>query len=114
MKLFVDGSINGTFYLYATLQPVIYLQCCDGLPQEWFLNRFASTMENVSKGSVVYQFLFILVGLLQIAHVAIEEAKLATQITTDGSRTDTASLSCKPVLERLYHLGRLFQFLRHA
>ena len=114
IEFLADGGIDGSFYLDTTLEQIVEGHLADGLLAEGLVERLAGFMEDVAENAVVDEFFFVVVGLLEVAHITVVEAQLATEVGADGGGTEAAFLVGEAMLQGLYHIGSLVDGLGGA
>ena len=103
-ELDLDGLVDGALDVNDVLEQAVEVEGCYLTTSERLVEELGGLVEDVTEEAVVDEFVLAVVGVLDVADVAVEEAQLTAQVVADGRRADAV---CKTVAEVLHHLGGL-------
>ena len=110
-ELLLDGLVDGTFDGDFFFEQLVEHHRGDGVGDKRRVDDLGGLVEDITEQAVVDHIILGAIGLGYLAHIAVEESQLATQIGVDGRRADAALFIRKVLLHLGDDIGRLLDGL---
>ena len=89
-ELDLDGLVDGALDVDDVLEQAVEVEGCYLATSEGLVEELGGLVEDITEEAVVDEFVLVVVGVLDVAYIAVEEAQLTAQVVADGRGADAA------------------------